>query len=150
MLVWNAMPSMTALISPMRRLATLMRCMVWLTASISSPPWAAAVLASIARALASRAASALLRTVPASCSIEAAVCCRFAACSSVRCERSVVPVAIWVEPVAMLSLASRTRPTTLTRLPSIWSSARTSRPGSPPSSLRTRCPRSPLATRSAT
>jgi len=42
--------------------------------------------------------------VPVSSSIDAAVCCRLLACSSVRWLRSAFPVAICALPVAMLSL----------------------------------------------
>jgi len=58
----------------------------------------------------------LFFTVLEICSIEAAVCCRLLACSSVRWLRSALPEAICEEPVAMLSLLLRTWPTMRARL----------------------------------
>ena len=74
MLVWNAMLSMTPMMSLILRLDAEMSFMVATTSLTTSPPRAATVLAEPARRAASRAVSALLRTVPDSCSIEAAVC----------------------------------------------------------------------------
>ena len=57
----------------------------------------------------------MLITVLDSSSMEAAVCCRLLACSSVRCDRSALPIEIWLEPVAMLSLLPRTELTTFNK-----------------------------------
>ena len=55
-----------------------------------------------------RAVSAFCFTVAVSSSIDAAVCSRLDACSSVRCDRSALPLAISPVPVAIESLLIRT------------------------------------------
>ena len=60
--------------------------------------------------LAWRALSAFCLTVLVSSSIEAAVCSSELACSSVRDDRSWLPVAIWLEAVAIVSVPVRTSP----------------------------------------
>ncbi len=86
--------------------------MVLTTCPITVPPRSATSLAEFASCVACRAVSPLFFTVAVSCSMEAAVCCRLDACSSVRWLRSALPVAICVLPVAMESLLCRTCPTT--------------------------------------
>ena len=61
------------------------------------PPRSATSRVAPAEALACWAFSAFFFTVPAISSIEAEVCSRLAACSSVRCDRSVVLVEISAE-----------------------------------------------------
>ncbi len=90
------------------------------------PPSAAAAVALLAICVAARAVSAFCLTVAVSSSIDAAVCCRLLACSSVRWLRSVLPAAIWLDPVAMESELLRTRETMLTRLSFMRRSARSS------------------------
>ena len=116
MLVWNAMPSITVMIAEIFWLLSVIWRMVATTSCTAVPPLAAAPLARLARSLACPAMSALLLTVEPICSIDAAVCCRLLACSSVRWLRSALPVAIWAEPVAMLSLLERTCATIVARL----------------------------------
>ncbi len=105
----------------------------WLT---TAPPWVAAALAVPASRVAVPAVSALLVTVEVSSSIDAAVCCRFAACSSVRWLRSALPCAIWWLPVATDSADWRTWRRTSSRRTRMFSSARTNRPISSSASLR--------------
>ncbi len=102
MLVWKAMPSMTEMISAMRRELASMALMVVTTWPTTSPPWLATPCAPMASWLAWRACSAFWRTVEVSSSIEAAVSSRLAACCSVRRDRSLLPLAI--SPAAWLML----------------------------------------------
>ncbi len=111
MLVWKAMPSITPMMSAILRLDAEIASMVCTTWPTAAPPCAAMSLAVPARRSASTAVAALLLTVELSCSIDAAVCCRLAACSSVRWLRSALPVAISCEPVAIDSELERTAPT---------------------------------------
>ncbi len=115
MLVWKAMPSITEMMSEIFLLDAVIASIVDTTAPTARPPCVAAALAEFASWLAWRAVSALSLTVAVSCSIEAEVCCRFEACSSVRWDRSALPDAIWPEPVAMESELWRTWPTMSTR-----------------------------------
>ncbi len=115
MFVWKAMPSITPMMSPIFLDDAAMSFIVSTTRPTAMPPRPAAAEASVASWLAVPAVSAFERTLPVSCSIAAAVCCRLLACSSVRWLRSVLPVAISADPVAMLSLDSRTWPTTSAR-----------------------------------
>ncbi len=112
MLVWNAMPSITPMMSPILRDDVAISFMVSTTRLTATPPRPAAAEASVASWLATPAVSALERTLPVSCSIDAAVCCRLPACASVRWLRSALPLAISEEPVAIESLDRRTWPTT--------------------------------------
>ncbi len=108
MLVWNAMPSMTPMMSPMRLELALMSAIVETTCSTTSPPRAAAPDADDASSLALEAESAVCETVPVSSSIDAAVCWRFEAVCSVRADRSWLPAAICPEAVAIDSVVWRT------------------------------------------
>ncbi len=101
MLVWKAMPSITPMMSAILRLDAEIASIVCTTAPTAEPPLAAMSLAEPASRSASTAVAALLLTVELSCSMEAAVCCRLAACASVRWLRSALPVATWLEPVAI-------------------------------------------------
>ena len=94
MLVWNAMLSITPMISAICLLDFVMVSIVLMTSLTALPPVSAVVHAAAAIWLACRAASELLRTVAFICSIDAAVCCRLLAWFSVRADRSLVPVAI--------------------------------------------------------
>ncbi len=109
------MPSITPMISAMRCDDAAISTIVATTCRTSAPPRAAASEASTARRCASTAVCALVCTVMVSSSIDAAVCWRLLACSSVRWLRSALPVAICVEPVATLSLLVRTCSTTSAR-----------------------------------
>ena len=102
------MLSMVPVMSAMRRLLAVMSSMVAAMRPTTCPPSAATALAAWASCAAALAVSAVLFTVALSSSIEATVCCRLEACSSVRCDRSALPVAISAEPVAMESLLVRT------------------------------------------
>ena len=68
--------------------------MVSITLSITFSPFCADVVALNANWLAWRELSAFFSTVVLICSMLATVCCSALACSSVREERSVLPVAI--------------------------------------------------------
>ena len=110
------MLSITPVMSAIFLLAVVISPIVCTTCPTTTPPCVATSLAELASWLAARAVSALFFTVLVSCSIDAAVCCRFDDCSSVRCERSALPVAICADPVAMLSELCRTWPTIAARL----------------------------------
>ena len=108
MLVWNAMPSITPMMSAIRRELSLIAFIVPTTSLTTSPPRTATLDALRASWLAWRALSAFCLTVELSSSIDAAVSSSAEACCSVRFERSLLPSAIWLEPLAMLSLLART------------------------------------------
>ncbi|CAM3652179.1 hypothetical protein ACAN107058_12720 [Paracidovorax anthurii] len=116
MLVWKAMESMTPMMSPILREDAVMSSMVRTTLPTTSPPRAAVAEAEEASWDAVRTVSAFCLTVEFISSMEAAVCWRLEACSSVRWLRSALPVAIWEAPVAMDSLLWRTSETTCARL----------------------------------
>jgi len=141
---------MTPVMSAIRAELALMSRIVETISATAVPPRVATSLAVAASAVALRAESALRCTVEATSSIAAAVCSRLEACSSVRCDRSMLPVAIWVEPVAMDSLLNRTSPTMRTRLSFIERSAASSCPVSSRARTSMLEVRSPAATVSAT
>ena len=116
MLVWKAMPSMTPMMSAILWLLSVMLRMLSTTSPTTSPPCWATCEALRASWLACRALSAFWRTVDESCSIEAAVSSSALACSSVREDRSVVPLEISSLAVATDSALLRTRCTTVLRL----------------------------------
>ncbi|VWC38335.1 hypothetical protein BUB20358_06787 [Burkholderia ubonensis] len=101
MLVWNAMPSIVPMMSTTLPELVAMSCIVSTTWPTTSPPCVAMSDALTASWLAWRAFSAFCRTVPVSCSMLDAVSCSDAACSSVRCDRSVLPVAISRAPTSI-------------------------------------------------
>jgi len=82
----------------------------------TEPPCAAVCEADAASWLAICADEAVCCTVAVSCISDATVCCRLLAVCSVRADRSPLPTAISWLAVAMLPLASRTRPTMRFRL----------------------------------
>ncbi|KAG1439679.1 hypothetical protein G6F55_013673 [Rhizopus delemar] len=94
MLVWNAMPSITLMISAICRDEVSIAPIVATTWPTTLPPCEATLCAPIASWLAWRACSAFCRTVEVSSSIDAAVSSRLAACCSVRLDRSLLPEAI--------------------------------------------------------
>ena len=110
-LVWKAMPSITLMMSTIFLEDSLMEAMVTTTLFTTSPPFIATSRAPIPNWLACLAFSALCFTVEDSSSIEEAVSSRLAACSSVRCERSLLPVAISLAAMVMESTLDRTLPT---------------------------------------
>ena len=116
MLVWNAMPSITPMMSTMRFELSLMPFIVTTTSPTTSPPLRATVLAPSASWLADCAFSAFWRTVEPICSIDDAASCNADACSSVRELRSLAPCEIWMAAVDTLSELARTLPTTPDRL----------------------------------
>ncbi len=126
MLVWNAIPSITPMMSTIRLELSLMPLIVSTTWFTTSPPLCATALAPKASWLAESAFSAFWRTVAPSSSIDAAACCSAEACSSVRALRSSAPWEICDDAVATLSEFARTLPTTLARLPCIFASAASS------------------------
>ena len=112
MLVWNAMESITPMMSEIFCDEALMPCMVSTTCATTSPPCTATVLALVASWLACWALSAFWRTVALSCSMDAAVSSSALAWLSVRADRSVLPWAICTLAVATLSDPLRTLRTT--------------------------------------
>jgi hypothetical protein len=124
------MPSITPMMSAIFFELPMMASMVATTWPTTSPPRSAAALAEPASSDALRAVSELFCSVEVSSSIEAAVCCRLAACSPVRWLRSALPGAIWWEPVALESLVWRSWATMPTRLVFMRISAFSSRAGS--------------------
>ncbi len=107
MFVWNAIPSITPMMSLILRELWLISSIVVTTCETTVPPRAATSAAVAASWFAWRAESALWRTVPVSCSMLAAVSCRLLAVCSVRELRSWLPVAISCDAVLMLSAAVR-------------------------------------------
>ncbi len=110
-LVWKAMPSITPMMSTIFFAESLIDPMVSITCDTTMPPCCAMEDASSASALAWRALSEFCLTADVSCSIEAAVSSSELACCSVREDKSRLPATIWLEPVAMVSVARRTSPT---------------------------------------
>ncbi|MDT4857544.1 hypothetical protein FQZ97_919720 [compost metagenome] len=113
MLVWKAMPSITPMMSAMRRELSLMPFMVSTTLPTTLPPSIATFEAFSASSLALLALSAVWRTVEPSCSIEAAVSCSEEACCSVRVDRSALPCAISPEATSTCSAVPRTSETSV-------------------------------------
>ena len=111
MLVWNAMPSMTLMMSAIFFEDSAIDSMVFTTSPTTAPPFCATADALAASWLACFAFSAFCLTVAVSSSIEEAVSSRLEACSSVRCERSMLPAAISRLAVLIASDASRIWPT---------------------------------------
>ena len=108
MLVWNAMPSITLMMSTILREDWSMEPMVPTTCCTTSPPRTAMSDAARASSSARLALAAFCCTVDVSCSIEAAVSCSALACDSVRADRSPLPAAISEDAVLMESVLSRT------------------------------------------
>ncbi len=146
MLVWKAMPSITPMMLEMRELASRISPMVDTMRPTASPPSAAMPEAPLARLLAREALSELARTLPAICSIEAAVCCRLLACCSVRSLRSLLPWAICWDARTIAWIPSRTSPTRRESWPVMSPSARCRWPISSRRSTTMRALRSPWAT----
>ncbi len=115
MSVWNAMPSMTLMMSAIFLELSLMPFIVLTTWPTTAPPWMATVDAPSASWLACLALSAFCLTVAPSCSIDAAVSSRALACCSVRWLRSWLPWAISALALATLSALLRTRDTVVAR-----------------------------------
>ena len=103
MFVWNAMPSITLMISPILRELSVMPAIFSTTSLTTSPPRAATLDASFASSDAVAALSAFCVTVLVSSSMLAAVCCNDAACSSVRLDRSRLPAAISFDATVIVS-----------------------------------------------
>ena len=116
MLVWNAMPSITAMMSTILRDDWLIEPMVCTTCDTTAPPFCATADALSASSLASLALAEFCFTVLVSSSIEAAVSSSDAACCSVRADRSTLPAAICCDAVAMVSVPVRTCCTSPARL----------------------------------
>ncbi|MNQ57919.1 hypothetical protein D3C85_720900 [compost metagenome] len=122
------MPSMTEMMSTILRDESLMASMVSTTLPTTAPPLTATPEAFSASWFACWALSAFCRTVDVSSSIDDAVSSSELACSSVREDRSRLPLAISDDAVAMVSVPLRTWPTMLTRLEFMSFSARSSWP----------------------
>ncbi len=149
MLVWNAMESITPVMSPMRRELSEISPMVCTTCATTAPPRTATSAALAASPLAWRDDSALCCTVPVSNSMDEAVCCRLAAVCSVRWLRSWLPRAISSLAVAMLPAACCTWPTRVRSASCMRPMAATRLPISSRWRDCTACDRSPAAMRSA-
>ncbi|MCY1226507.1 hypothetical protein D9M72_387380 [compost metagenome] len=115
-MVWNATFSITSMMSTILPELASIDCMVLTTRSTASLPRSARVAASVASPRASRALSAFWRTVLVSSSMLEAVSSSEAACCSVRCDRSALPLAICLLAEAIESAPPRTSPTMATRL----------------------------------
>ncbi len=117
MLVWNAMPSITPMMSAILRDDVLIASMVCTTCDTTVPPRTATWDADSANWLAWRLLSVLRCTVWVSSCIEAVVCSSALAWCSVRADRSWLPAAIWP-----LALATDWEPwrTLAMILPSDW------------------------------
>ena len=118
------MESITPMMSSIFRELAVICSMVATTRSTILPPPVAAWLDEAASWVAVRTVSALSLTVAFISSMEAAVCSRLLACSSVRWLRSALPEAIWLAPVAIDSLLCRTSATTRARPARMSSMAR--------------------------
>ncbi|MCY1174890.1 hypothetical protein D9M73_151050 [compost metagenome] len=116
MLVWKAMPSITPMMSAILRADSLIADMVSTTFCTTLPPSVATSEALPASELACRAFSALSFTVPVSSSMLDAVSSRLEACCSVRVDSSVLPLAISLAALLMVSAASRICPSMRDRL----------------------------------
>ncbi|MNQ90143.1 hypothetical protein D3C85_1054730 [compost metagenome] len=140
------MPSMTAMMSTMRLDEALIWFMVCTTCATAAPPRCATSDAPPASWRAWSAFSLFCRTVDVSSIIEAAVSSSELACSSVREDRSILPLAISAEAMAMASVPVRTRPTMAARLPLIAFRARSRSPISSRLPSATTARKSPAAT----
>ena len=116
MLVWNAMPLITEVISPILRELSLMALMVWITSPTTAWPRLAWLAASSDRVFACSALCAFCFTVVVRCSTLEAVCCSALACDSVRVDRSELPCAISLEAPLRASVPTRTSLTMRARL----------------------------------
>ena len=108
MLVWKAMPSITLMISTILWEERVIDPIVSTTCFTTSEPFSATADASRASWLAPSALAAFCFTVLVSCSIEAAVSTIELACSSVRADKSRLPLAIWREAEVIARLLSPT------------------------------------------
>jgi hypothetical protein len=149
MLVWKAMPSMTPMISLMRRDDSLITCMVRVTSFMASLPRCVTALALLARSAACWADAALLRTVLVICSMDDAVSSRLAACDSVRADRSWLPAAISRVASRMWSTSLRASRTMERRFTLSCARARPMRASSSSPAVSMRSVRSPAAMRLA-
>ena len=102
------MPSMTPMMSTILCDEVLISFMVSTTWATTAPPRAATAEAASAMSLAVRAWSAFWLTVLLSSSVAEAVSSSELACCSVRCERSSVPAATWLEALAIESAPEMT------------------------------------------
>ncbi len=143
MLVWNAIPSITPMMSAIFLLLSWMPAMVSTTRPTTSPPLTAMSEALTASVLACRALSAFCFTMPVSCSMLDAVSSSDEACCSVRCDRSALPAAICCVALAIASDPVRTWPTMPCRLSCIRCRASSMRPVSSARSTWIACVRSP-------
>ncbi|MNQ74033.1 hypothetical protein D3C85_887820 [compost metagenome] len=116
MFVWKAMPSMTAMMSPIFFDEALMAPMVSTTWLTTPPAWLATCEAEMANWLAWRALSAFWRTVDVISSMVDAVSSSEPACCSVRADRSWLPEAISPDAVEIDSASVRTWLTRWARL----------------------------------
>ncbi len=117
MLVWNAIPSITPMMSTILRDDALIEPIVSTTRDTTSPPRTATSEADTASWLAWLALSAFCCTVDISSSMAEAVSSSELACCSVREDRSRFPLAISRVAVPMVSDAPRMRPMVCTSAP---------------------------------
>ncbi|MCW0414603.1 hypothetical protein NB689_000357 [Xanthomonas sacchari] len=146
MLVWKAMPSITPMMSPMRRDEDAMPSIVLTTWPTTLPPCTATAAAPAARRLACCAYSAFCLTVEVSSSIDAAVSSRLAACCSVRRDRSSLPAAISAAAASIAADECWMRPTISVRRATVALASSRIRANTPSNSPCMRPVRSPLAT----
>jgi hypothetical protein len=139
------MPSIVPMMSAIFLLLVWIWSIVVTTWVTTSPPLRATLAAELASWLAVLALSALWRTVPVSCSIELAVCCRLDAVCSVRLDRSALPEATSTLATWIVSAAPRTWPTSACRRCCIAARARSRSAVSSRPLASMRCDRSPSA-----
>ncbi len=149
MLVWKAMPSMTPVMSPICFELALIEPMVCTTRPTTSPPRPATRAALTASSLACFALSAFWVIVALNSSMVEEVSSSDAACSSVRCERSLLPASSSRAAEAIASLLTCTSPTIRCRLVFMLASAPSSWLVSEVPLTSMRLVRSPAATRPA-
>src|SRR6185369_2431091 len=149
MLVWNAIASMTEMMSLMRALESEMSDIVFTRPSTDSPPCSTAARALAATSAACLDFSLLSATVTAMSSMALAVCCRLEEASSVREDRSALPCAISSELVATSRAVRCTSWITRVRCACMSPMARSSSPNSSLRAARIWCERSPFLMRSA-
>ncbi|MNX04367.1 hypothetical protein D3C86_339550 [compost metagenome] len=94
---------MTPMMSTILRDEALMVSMVPITCATTAPPWRATAEADCASSFACTALPAFCVTVEVNSSIEAAVSSSELACISVRADKSILPLAISLDAVAIVS-----------------------------------------------
>ncbi len=148
-LVWKAMPSMTAMISTMRPELALIEPIVSTTWPTTRPPSSATFEVDSTIWLAWCAWLAFSRTVSVKACMDVAVSCKEWACDSVRADKSALPSAISLASTVMVEPAWRISPNKVFQFFTTVASARDSLPTSSSPRASMRMVRSPAARLSA-